>query len=91
MWFLIWTGAAALGVTSILEAAQPARKLSPIQTGSSASSPSKLTITPNPDGTLTVHKEPPPIPVKGKSTQGLVIHPQIISPVTPPPKNNPLR
>jgi hypothetical protein len=40
----------------------------------------------NPDGTITVQKEPPKPAKDTKAQKGLVIPPQVIVPITPAPK-----
>jgi hypothetical protein len=47
-------------------------------------STSKPMITPNPDGTFTIQKEPPNRNSKdAKAKEGLVIHPQVVVPLVP--------
>jgi hypothetical protein len=74
---------------SIGPSGQEATKLGATDTTNTSSKPEPPLITRNPDGTLTVQKQPPQGATQGEDQkQGLRIPPQVIAPMRPAPNKN---
>jgi hypothetical protein len=82
LWFLLGPPVAAFAIVAFFVAAPPVPLRSTVPDGASTNSPSKPMVTPNPDGTFTIQKEPP----NGNSNDaknGLIIPPQVVVPMVP--------
>ncbi len=68
--------------SAVMAADGPQLPKSPVPDGASTTSASKPMVTPNPDGTFTVQKEPPNGNSKdAKAKNGLGIPPQVVTPI----------
>jgi hypothetical protein len=69
---------------AVMDADNPPATKSVVGDAASASKPPM--VIQNPDGTITVQKEPPKPAKDTKAQKGLVIPPQVIVPITPAPE-----
>jgi hypothetical protein len=73
--------------SAVMAADDPQPPKSAVPAGASTNSASKPMVTRNPDGTFTVQKEPPTRNSKdAQVTKGLVIPPQVVTPIFSTPK-----
>lgn len=84
LWFLLGPPIAFTAIEAFLVAAPPVPK----REAQAASTTRPPLITQNPDGTLTVQKQPSHPTGQRSQETGLTIPPQVIAPMTPAPKKN---
>ena len=71
----------------VMVANDPQPPKSAVPDGASTNSASKPMIIQNPDGTFTIQREPPNGNSKDANvTKGLIIPPQVVVPIIPPPE-----
>jgi hypothetical protein len=82
-WFLLGPPLAFVGIEAFLLAAPPVAN----REASTSSAIERRLITRNPDGTITVQKQPPKGTPKGSRESGLIIPPQVVAPTISGPPN----
>jgi hypothetical protein len=84
---LVFLLACAVPAAALAAQTQPAPKPAATDTAPSDATGKPPLITRNPDGTITVQKEPAPGKTENAAPKGLVIPPQVVVPTASAPAN----